>query len=117
MGSLLQHVGSFSCGHADSLVAACMWDLVLQPGIEPGPHALGAWSLTHWTMREVPFLYSFNTVSLLGKYELKWIIFKLVKQNYKKSQHTITNQNLVQGLVEFSLDFWYSILLFSVSCL
>ena len=24
------------------------------PGIEPGPPALGAWSLTHWTTREVP---------------------------------------------------------------
>ena len=35
-------------------VAACMRDLVPQPGIEPGPPALGAWSLTHWTTREVP---------------------------------------------------------------
>ena len=24
------------------------------PGIEPGPPALGAWSLSHWTSREVP---------------------------------------------------------------
>ena len=30
-----------------------MWDLVPQPGIEPGPPALGVWSLTHWTTREV----------------------------------------------------------------
>ena len=30
-----------------------MQDLVPQPGIEPGPPALGAWSLTHWTTREV----------------------------------------------------------------
>ena len=35
------------------LVVACMWDLVPRPGIEPGPPALGAWSLTHWTTREV----------------------------------------------------------------
>ena len=25
-----------------------------QPGIESGPPALGAWSLNHWTTREVP---------------------------------------------------------------
>ena len=31
-----------------------MWDLVHQPGIESGPPALGAWSLSHWTTREVP---------------------------------------------------------------
>ena len=36
------------------LVAACMWDLVPWPGIKPGPPALGAWSLTHWTSREAP---------------------------------------------------------------
>ena len=31
-----------------------MWDLVPWPGIEPGPSALGAQSLSHWTTREVP---------------------------------------------------------------
>ena len=36
-----------------SLVVACMWDLVPQPGMEPGPPALGARSLTYWTTREV----------------------------------------------------------------
>ena len=30
-----------------------MWDLVPWPGIEPGPPALGAWNLSHWTTREV----------------------------------------------------------------
>ena len=30
-----------------------MWDLVPWPGIKPGPPALGAQSLTHWTTREV----------------------------------------------------------------
>ena len=38
------------------LVAACTCDLVPWPGIEPGPPALGAQSLTHWTTREVPEL-------------------------------------------------------------
>ena len=40
--------------HVDFLFAACMWDLVLRPGIEPGPPALEGRSLTHWTTREVP---------------------------------------------------------------
>ena len=31
-----------------------MWDLDPRPGMEPGPPALGAQSLTHWTAREVP---------------------------------------------------------------
>ena len=28
--------------------------LVSQPGIEPLPPALGAWSLNHWTVKESP---------------------------------------------------------------
>ena len=44
-----------SLWHEDFLVAACMRDLVPQPGIEPRPPVLGAWSLTHWTTREVPW--------------------------------------------------------------
>ena len=31
-----------------------MRHLVPWPGIEPGPPALGTWSLTHWTTRQVP---------------------------------------------------------------
>ena len=38
------------------LVVACTRDLVPRPGIEPGPPELEAWSLTHWTTREVPNL-------------------------------------------------------------
>ena len=42
----------FSCG---VWALSCgMWDLVHWPGIEPTPPALGAWSLNHWTTREVP---------------------------------------------------------------
>ena len=29
-----------------------MWDLIPWPGIEPGPAALGVWSLSHWTAWE-----------------------------------------------------------------
>ena len=31
-----------------------MWDIVPWPGIKPGPPALGAWSFSHWSMRDVP---------------------------------------------------------------
>ena len=31
-----------------------MWDLVLWPGIEPGPSVSEAQSLSHWTTQEVP---------------------------------------------------------------
>ena len=36
------------------LVAACMWDQVPRPGIEPGPPAWGAQSLNHCATREIP---------------------------------------------------------------
>ena len=41
---LVAAVGIFSYG---------MWDLVPQPGIEPGPPALGTQSLSHWMAWEV----------------------------------------------------------------
>ena len=43
----------FSCG---------MWDPVPWPEIEPGPHALGPRSLSHWTIREVPKIISWLIV-------------------------------------------------------
>ena len=42
---LVAECGIFSCS---------TWDLVPWPGIEPGPPALGAQSLSHWTTREIP---------------------------------------------------------------
>lgn len=50
------------------------WDLIPRPGLEPGPPALGAWSLIHWTTREVPripFSYLFQlpeTAAFLGSW-------------------------------------------------
>ena len=55
-------------------LSCAMRDLVTRPGIEPRPPALGAWSLSHWVIGEVPvsvfwvfknfFIYLFFT--LLG---------------------------------------------------
>ena len=44
--------GIFSCYM--QILSCRMWDLVPWPGIEPKPPALGAWSLSPWTTREVP---------------------------------------------------------------
>ena len=42
----------FSCG---IWTLSCgRWDLILWPGIKPATPAMGAWSLSHWTPREVP---------------------------------------------------------------
>ena len=51
--------GIFSC----SMRTWAMWDLVPQPGREPRPPALGVWSLSHWTPREVPTPASWKTAS------------------------------------------------------
>ena len=40
---------------ADFLVAACMWDLVPRPGIEPRLPTLGLWTLTPWTTMGSPY--------------------------------------------------------------
>ena len=42
-----------------------MWDLVPWPRIEPGPPALGVWSLRHRTTREVPWSVFWITGSVM----------------------------------------------------
>ena len=44
---------------AASHLSCSKWDLVPWPGTEPKPRALGAWSLNHWTTREVPDFFFF----------------------------------------------------------
>ena len=48
------HSGSSLLWHMGSLFSCDIWVLILWPGINPGPPALGAWSVSHWTTREVP---------------------------------------------------------------
>ena len=49
-----------------------MWDLVPWPGIELGSPALGKWSLSHWTTREVPRIVFY--IEWLGKAPLMWYL-------------------------------------------
>ena len=42
-----------------------MQGLVPWPGIKPEASALGAWSLSHWTIREIPLFSSFNRRHML----------------------------------------------------
>ena len=42
------------------LYGAASGTLVPQPGTEPAPLALGAWSLYHWPVREVRLLWNFE---------------------------------------------------------
>ena len=41
-----------------------MWNLVPWAGIEPRPPALGVWSLSYWTTREVPRCFKFGATFL-----------------------------------------------------
>ena len=50
-----------------------IWDLVPWPGLEP---ALGAWSLSHWTTREVPMLIFFDVPSLPNSWFLLYGLSK-----------------------------------------
>ena len=64
------HTQIFSCD---------VWYLVPWPGIKPGPPALGAWSFSHWTTREVPQI-SFDLCLYLsgiclGGYLLGYVCF------------------------------------------
>ena len=59
----LGRYGVFSCG---------MWDLVPRPGIELRPPALGVWSLSHRTTREVPSKYLF--ASTWEEKQLTWTV-------------------------------------------
>ena len=75
--------GIFSCGMRT--LSCGMWDLVPWPEIEPGPPALGAWSLSHWTTREVPlifvllslYLFSFLFCSLEFFYFLYFSLYRI----------------------------------------
>ena len=63
MGSLIivAVCGIFSCGMR--ILNCGIWDLAPWPGMESGPPALGAGTLSHWTTREVPCPLVFSLFS------------------------------------------------------
>ena len=118
----------FSCGmQKNSLVAACkllvvacklscgMWDLVPWLRTEPGPSALRAQSLSHWTTREVARLrFWTQLVNLINKTQgdslyrtHSWLIV-LVLQISRDLQATIT---LTQRRVPFNITLEFLVLL------
>ena len=46
-------------------LSCSMWDLVPSPGMKPRPPALGAWSRSHWTTRELHFIFRWQNVSVI----------------------------------------------------
>ena len=56
-------VGSSSRHRDLHCLLCCQRHLVPRPGIEPGPPALGASNLNHWTTREVPRVFACLKVS------------------------------------------------------
>ena len=63
MGSLIVVAvcGIFSCGMR--ILNCGIWDLAPWPGMESGPPALAAGTLSHWTTREVPCPLVFSLFS------------------------------------------------------
>ena len=61
----------FSCG---------MWDIEPQSGIELRPPALGVWSVSHWTTREIPEIFKLSSAEMekavdrevIERLEIKW---------------------------------------------
>ena len=47
-----------------------VWDLSSRPGIEPTLPAVEAWSLNHWTAREVPRMLRFHEGQNITKHRV-----------------------------------------------
>ena len=81
-------------------LSCSIWDLVPWPGIEPGPSALEAQNLNHWTTRKVPYVYF-----RLGKW--CYTKSKFERFSYSSSKWVIKQQiqlatsttHLTQGLL------------------
>ena len=74
-------------------LSCSMWDLVSCSGIKPRPPALGAQSLSHWTTREVQYLFicSLSTLStgmLTAWGQLgRWFLLSCVPRSLNNAWH------------------------------
>ena len=99
---------------------SCMWYLVPWPGIEPGTLALGAWSLSYWSIIEVScnyilmfiyivvFIYQ-DSSNCTQKYtSTTW----KKKTNQERSMSSVTLQYPPYSLKDYSLSGFVLILNF-----
>ena len=83
------------------LFAACrffsysMWDLVSGPNIEPRPPALGAWSLNHCTIREVPKSNFFCLYDVLNNIEAAHSPWKINNREMNSYKVTFSSSPLL----------------------
>ena len=71
----------FGCNFCWSMwtLSCGIWDLVPWPGIEP--RHWGAWSLSHWTTREVPLLMTLMSHDLSWNYTILFAFFTFQPQS------------------------------------
>ena len=89
--SLLFLINLFGCASLSCIMwvlNGSMWDPVPQPGIKPIRSALGAWSLSHWTTREV--------LGRLSYLSLLWPRFNIKKTKIMASG-AITSWKVMKG--------------------
>ena len=75
-----------------------MWDP--QPGIEPMPPAVEAWSLNHWITREVPhneifILFQYNFLKKIWAFVILFL-FKRLENNVKQHIQLSSNLNILE---------------------
>ena len=81
-----------------------VWKLVLWPGIEPGPPALAAQSLSHWTTRQVPLPSRVrgSSVIIMGFKQLKGFKAMNFFRTYFKPErlHCLRQRKLTSKFLE-----------------
>ena len=86
---------------AHGIFSCSTWNLVSWPGIEPGPPALGAWSLNHWTTREAPWK-SFNMYMLFSNSLSSRVFFIIFSSTFgcagSSLQHMVFSSWGIQAL-------------------
>ena len=87
MESSLWHMGTsvFIVTSGSFFFSCSMQVLITQPRVEPGPPALGMWSFSHWTTREV-HLSSF-LISPIPNFYLTRLLGKLTGLMFAKCPH------------------------------
>ena len=86
------------------------WDLVPWPGIEPGPPALGAHSLSHRITREVLKMFHLFISSAVALLTL-WFVKRAEQPNkrlqYKKSLGSWCNKSSTEIQVILAFELWW----------